>query len=119
MTQRAVSLLAFICVLVGQHGGARAIEEGQDAGKEPVVLSVWNVPSKDVLTPGARAERAIFDRFLETHPHITVTWQREQLRAEGPMGESTELIFSFKPSICFTSSIGLSTSSAISLALGS
>lgn len=90
MRFRALCLM-LVCAFVGRDAGAEAVGETQRA-KERVVLSVYSIPSKDVLTTDARAQRAIFDRFLETHPDIEVVWQVEQLQAEGPMGESTELM---------------------------
>lgn len=39
---------------------------------EKIKLKLWNVPFKDVRNTAEKAERAIFDRFLQLHPEIEI-----------------------------------------------
>ena len=65
MMMRIISLLFFMALFL--FGPA-----GRAAGEEPVTIRLWQIPIKNATTTDGKARRAIFERFLELHPHINI-----------------------------------------------
>lgn len=54
-------------------------------------LRLWNIPPKGANTPAGKAERAVFDLFLKSHPEIEVE-EMVPLKIDGPGAEGNEFM---------------------------
>ena len=64
---------------------------GTSADGEKLRLRLWNIPVKGANDPAGKAERAVFDLFLKTHPEIEVE-QMVPLKIEGNASEGNEFM---------------------------
>lgn len=62
---KIILILIIIIPLILQQAEADEVKQG-----DKIVLRLWDIPSKNDRSVTGRARRTIYERFVETHPHI-------------------------------------------------